>query len=68
MLPCPQELREIECLEPCVLLERLMLLENNISKIQGLGTLTNLRELQLYSNKIRKIENLENLVNLEVRG
>lgn len=41
-------------------------MENQITRIEGLEALTNLRELYLYSNKIPRIEGLENLTSLEV--
>ncbi len=48
-----QDLKEICNLEECVNLERLWVVENDITHIRGLGTLRNLRELFLYSNKIK---------------
>lgn len=38
---------------------------NLIKKIEGLDTLTTLKELELYDNQIEEIENLDALVNLE---
>lgn len=63
-----QDIREIECLEVCVHLEKLYLVENSIRKIKGLDHLRSLKELYLYSNRITKIENLQTLTQLEVGG
>jgi Leucine-rich repeat (LRR) protein len=41
----------IESLEPCVLLERVFLIENRIERIGCVAQLTQLRELHLYSNR-----------------
>lgn len=39
---------------------------NNISKIEGLETLTQLRDLSLFNNNICVIENLDTLTDLQV--
>ena len=62
----PQDIKDIENLEDCLALERLILVENRIKKIKGVEHLTNLKELHLYSNRIVKIENLQALEQLEV--
>ncbi|KAJ8072742.1 protein phosphatase regulatory subunit Sds22 [Marasmius tenuissimus] len=46
-------------------LETVYFVQNRISKIANLTSLTSLRSLELGGNRIRKIENLEGLVNLE---
>lgn len=61
-----QGIKEIACLENCVNLEKLWIVENEIKVIQGLDNLRNLKELYLYSNRIGRIENLGQLTNLEV--
>lgn len=43
----------------------LSLLENNISKIENLENLINLKSLNLSSNQITRIENIENLLQLQ---
>ncbi|KAG1679410.1 hypothetical protein FOA52_007701 [Chlamydomonas sp. UWO 241] len=60
------DISEIESLEPCVLLQRVFLIENRIKRLDCLGQLTQLRELHLYSNSIKRVENLETLEQLEV--
>ena len=62
-----QDVSEIACLEDCVRLERVFIVEGCLTRIQGLQTLRNLRELFLYSNRITHMEGLEQLTNLEVR-
>ncbi len=48
---------------PNNILQKLVLRQNNIKKIENLDHLTNLRELDLYDNQLSKIENLS-LLNL----
>ena len=49
-------LQDITGLENCVLIEKLYLYENKISKIQNLQMLSNLQVLWLNNNCIRAIE------------
>jgi len=46
-------------------LERLILSDNKITKIEGVDTLPNLEELDLGGNKITKIEGVDTLPNLK---
>ncbi|KAF8625562.1 hypothetical protein AX15_005326 [Amanita polypyramis BW_CC] len=46
-------------------LEIVYFVQNRISKIGGLNSLTDLRSLELGGNKIRKMESLDGLLNLE---
>ena len=59
---------EISCLQSCVLLEKLWIVENEVTSCRGLQKLAKLKELHLYSNNIGKIEGLEVLTNLEVHA
>ncbi|GAX82165.1 hypothetical protein CEUSTIGMA_g9593.t1 [Chlamydomonas eustigma] len=60
-----KKLNGIACLEPCINLTDLDLSDNDITKIEGLGTLTELRRLNLSSNRIQKVENISELKKLE---
>ena len=53
-------------MEQCVHLEKLWIVENELTEIKGLSGLHKLKELFLYSNHITRITNLETLTNLEV--
>jgi len=50
----------------CSNLERLILNNNKIKKIDNLETLASLKSLELRSNRIEKWENLEKLTNLVI--
>ena len=59
--------KKIEELDQFPKLEELYLRRNQIEKIEGLDTLTNLKILNIAENKlIKKIEGLDNLTNLKV--
>lgn len=58
-------IRHIKHLEGLVGLKDLYLCQNDLSRIQGVETLVNLRNLELGANRIREIKGLEKLVNLE---
>ncbi|XP_021900077.1 protein phosphatase 1 regulatory subunit pprA isoform X2 [Carica papaya] len=51
--------------EDCVALEELYLSHNGISKMEGLGTLVNLRVLDVSSNKLTSVDDIQNLAKLE---
>ena len=48
----------VGALDELIRLEKLMLYENKIKKMQGLEVLTSLRELKLDNNQIEEIEGL----------
>lgn len=47
--------------QDCVALEELYLSHNGISKMEGLGTLVNLRVLDVSSNKLTSVDDIQNL-------
>jgi len=57
----------VRCEFPCCLKPNYVDLSfNNISKIEGLETLTRLNDLSLFSNQITTLEGMDTLVNLKV--
>ncbi|KAJ3012251.1 UNVERIFIED_CONTAM: Leucine-rich repeat-containing protein 9 [Siphonaria sp. JEL0065] len=60
-----QDIRTMNGLEDCPLLEELWICETRVSAISGLDNCAKLKRLFLYSNKLKRIQGLDALENLE---